>query len=296
MVLVCYSQGSLRELLWTAFSYPPQALSYAPAASETRIVTAAAFFMKVFAPWTPFMLAAVALWIFRQRDLLTGLLLMWVLVGIGLFLLQRFSWWHYHTLLVLCPAGLLAVLGIDRVAAWLSDREKPEDRLRLGAAVAGIVALTATATLAYPMLTKAQPLLSSLFVTGKGLRAYQMHPRVSEHYWRLWRGAQFLKGQEAAPGPIYVFGNAMVYDFSGRMPAHPANGSSWQFYLPEQIDDILHSLQRQQVSYILVDQTEDYLFRLRPKITAFLADNYVVDHRDSSGTWFRWQDVAADDD
>jgi hypothetical protein len=88
----------------------------------------------------------------------------------------------------------------------------------------------------------------------------------------------------------------MVYDFSGRKPAHPANGSSRQFYLPEQIDDIPPSLQRQQVSYILVDQTEDYLFRLRPKITAFLADNYVVDHRDSSGTWFRWQDVAADDD
>lgn len=283
-------KGHLDELLWTAFVYPPQALDYAPLASKSRLITAAGFFLSGFAPWALFAAAGVVLWVRYNRDLLGALMLVWIAIGIGLFVVQRVSWWPYHTLVILFPAGLLAIMGIDRLATWLC--REAAGRAYLRPVIAGLLALTATAGLTGPLVTKAQPLLSTTVMAGKGIREYQSEVKVSEHYGRLRHGVRFLRAGKALPGPIYVFGNAMVYEFSGRASAHPAAGSSWEFYLPEQIDDILATLDRREIPYVLVDRMDLKLFRLRPKIAAYLKDRYVQVRSDASGVWFRRRGLA----
>lgn len=285
-VVLLYAQwGHLDELIWTAFVYPPQALASAPLASKSRLVTAAAFFMSGFAPWAVFALLAAVSWIWQRRDLPGALMLTWLVIGTGLFVIQRVSWWQYHTLVVLFPAGVLAVMGIDRLSEWLGGESGAGATRR--AVLAGLLALTATAALADPLVRKAQPLLSDVVITKKTVRFYQSRPRVSEHYGLMRRGVRFLLSPDALPGPIYAFGNAMVYEFSGRASAHRTAGSSWKFYLPEQIDDILASLDRQRAAYVFVDRLDQKLFRLRPKVGAYLERQYIHDHTDASGTWFR---------
>jgi hypothetical protein len=290
IVLLYARLGHLDDLLWTAFVYPPQALAFSPPASKTRLITAAAFFLSGFAPWVGFALFASALWLWRRKDLLSALMLTWCVVGVALFLVQQVSWWHYHTLLVLFPAGILAVLGIDRLCDWLVGAELGRAARR--DVLAALLVLTATADLFDATVRKAQPLLSSVAVTGEGVRGYQFQARVSEHYGRIQRGVEFLLQPDALPGPIYAFGNAMVYEFSGRASAHRTGGSSWEFYLPEQIDDILASLDRLQAPYVFVDRLDHKLFRLRPKVTAYLNAHYVVHHTDESGTWLYRRDLT----
>lgn len=285
IVLLYLHWGHLDALLWTAFVYPPQALAVAPQASKTRLLTALAFFLSEFAPWTLFALVSVGFWARRHRDLLGALTLTWFVMAVVLFLVQRFSWWHYHTLLGLFPAGLLAIMGIDRLSTWLA--ESGTGGGRRAAALAGLVVLTATAGLTHALVSKAQPLVSGMTVGHLSLRQYQSLPKISEFYGTALRSVKFLNGPNALPGPIYVFGNPMIYEFSERRAPHPLIGSAWQFYLPEQIDDILAALDRQQVPYVYLGPYDRQVLDRRLKLVDYLEDHYVLDHSDGQGQWLR---------
>ncbi|MGD1876963.1 MAG: hypothetical protein ACFB13_05615 [Kiloniellaceae bacterium] len=285
IVLLYVRWGHLEDLLWTAFVYPTRALEYAPKASKTRLVTAAAFFFSLFAPWAFFALCGVIQWVRRHRDLLSALMFTWLVGAIVLFLVQRVSWWQYHTLLFLFPAGFFAVLGIDRLSEWFGGVDARS--VVRHAALAGVLALTTTASLGEPFLRKAQPLLSSVFITGRSIEDYQSQVGVTDRYGHLRRGVDFLWSPDALPGPIYVVGNAMVYEFANRPAAHRTGGSSWEFYLPEQIDDLLKSLDEQQAPYVFVGPADRKIFRLRPQIAHYLDEHYFHLRTDLSGSWYQ---------
>ena len=276
-VVLLYQQwGHLDALLWTAFVYPPQALAVAPHASKSRLVTALAFFLSEFAPWAVFALGGAAVWAWRRRDLLGALLLTWFLMAIVLFLMQRFSWWQYHTLLGLFPAGVLAVMGIDSLAAWFAEGTAAGRRRAAG--------------LTHALVAKAQPLLSTVVMNGYSLRHYQSSPKISEFYGIARRSVRFLNEPGALPGPIYVLGNPMIYEFSGRPAPHPLIGTAWKFYLPAQLDDVLAALDRQKVPYVYLGPYDRRVLRLRPKLVRYLKDRYVLDHAESGGRWLRRRD------
>ncbi len=282
VVLLYVYWGHLDDLIWSTLVYPPQALASSPPSSPSRLVSAAGFFLAGFAPWALFALIAAVSWFRSRRDLLGALMLTWLVIGVVLFFVQRFSWWEYHTLLVLFPAGLLAVLGIDRLVAWASGENRAGAART--AAFAFVLALSASASLTGGLIEKAKPLLANSVIKPMGVAYYQA--QVSEHYGLMRRGVRFLKSPDALPGPVYAFGNAMVHEFSGRASAHRTVGSSWEFFLPEQIDDILQSLDRQRVPYVFVDRQDTKLFYLRPKVRAYLFARYTRHQTDGSGTWY----------
>lgn len=289
VVLLYVHWGHLDELLWTAFIYPPLALETSPTASLSRLVTASAFFMSGFGPWTLFALIAVLSWVRSGRDLLGAMMLTWIVIGIGLFLIQRVSWWQYHTLLVLFPAGVLAVQGMDRLVAWANGDSRAGSGRNLVLAL--VLALSVSASLTDRLVNKAQLLLSDVLISRNSIRHYQSQVRVSEHYGPMLQGVEFLKSPDALPGPIYAFGNAMIYEFSGRVSAHRTAGSSWEFYLPEQIDDILLSLDKKLAPYVFVDRLDTKLFYLRPKVGIYLESKYTRIRTDKSGIWFRRREL-----
>jgi len=289
VVLLYHQWGHLDALLWTAFVYPPQALAIAPQASKSRLVTALAFFLSEFAPWALFALGGAAAWAWRRRDLPGALLLTWFVMAIVLFLVQRFSWWQYHTLLGLFPAGLFAVMGIDSLAAWFEDNASAGRRL--APALAAVVALTATAGLTHALVAKVQPLLSTTVMNGKSLRHYQSSPKISEFYGIGLRSVRFLKQPDALPGPIYVLGNPMIYEFSGRPAPHPLIGTSWKFYLPAQINDVLATLDRQQVPYVYLGPYDGQVLHQRPRLARYLKEKYVLDHSERGGRWLRRREL-----
>ncbi|WP_282607186.1 glycosyltransferase family 39 protein [Pelagibius sp. Alg239-R121] len=288
-----WQHSALQELFWTSFIYPPEALFTSPPASKTRLVTAAAFMLTNLAPWLLFVVVAIVACFRKQAPRMVTLLLAWILLAGGLFLIQRFSWWPYHTLLLFTPLGILAVFGIDKVAAYvgrfvdfgLSQRSGWLGRTAIPAMVCtALFAIPPTASLTGPFLAKARVLISETMMAGGGLMAY--HWKVNPNYKRIFESGRFLTEPGARPGPIYSFGSAMIYPFTGRDSAHKTAGFSWEFYVPSQIRDILASLEEKQVPYVFVERASFRLFRRRPEAAAYLTANYKRIKKDDGGVWY----------
>lgn len=286
--------GALRELLWTAFVYPPEALITAPGASKTRLVTASAFVLKNSAPWLLFVVVTLVIW-FRSKPAsrMVTMMLAWGLLAIGLFLIQRFSWWPYHTLLFFTPLGILAVVGIDHVAHYASrfldfsallQQNRMLRYLTPAMISTFLFALPPTASLTGPFLTKAQILISETMMSGFGVKTYQW--KVDPRQKHLHMSGRFLIEPTARPGPIYSFGSALVYRNSGRRSAHRTAGFSWEFFVPAQIDEIIEALDATQTPYIFVEYGTSKLYKRHPKVARYLRTQYRRMKKDDHGVWF----------
>jgi len=86
-------------------------------------------------------LAALGLgpWRARAKDALVADLLLWIVLGAGVVLIQRFSWWQYHWLLLLAPLGVLALAGVDLLWTTFARgaRRGPAVALALGLLFSG---------------------------------------------------------------------------------------------------------------------------------------------------------------
>ncbi len=283
-------QGTLNEMLWTSFIYPPEALLITPSASLSRLVTAAAFYSKYLIVWIPFALFIVVRLFLGKAPRHVGLLLLVLFTTVGLFLVQGFSWWQYHTLLFWLPTGLLAVMGLDQTLELLisTEREKElpsgKEKNRRKAWLAVVIALPLLGSLYPPLALRTEKLLHHVLVSRQGLHGFQWE--MGEQYQRHWQGTEFLRRIDAIKGPIYVFGHPVVYRFSQREVPHAIVGSSWEFYLPAQIEDILQTLDTRRVPYILVDKNDYKLYRLNPTISIFLDTHYRPLVENESGRWY----------
>ena len=77
-----------------------------------------------------------------RRDSLGIGLVVWLAVGLPVILVQRWSGWPYHELLLLAPLGVLAAAGVGALASFL-DRPGAEGRAARRLAAAGLAALFA---------------------------------------------------------------------------------------------------------------------------------------------------------
>jgi hypothetical protein len=73
-----WTDGALDELLWTAFVYPPEALSTSPNAPYIRLSESLRFFLTFYMAWSGFIFIAIFQWRRSERDLFTSLLIAWL--------------------------------------------------------------------------------------------------------------------------------------------------------------------------------------------------------------------------
>ena len=274
-----WSQGNLDELLWTSLEYPPLAISSAPPASVTRLITATAFFSQFTLIWLPFVGFSLWMWLRGNTPKVIQLTWIWLLAMMAFFLIQRFSWWQYHTLLFLVPYGILGVFGLDAMLKAFFPANANRQPL-----LAGVCLFVFAASLFGPFVKRAEILMHHKLVSGKGLHGFQQ--KVSEQFGKQYKSSAFVRRHSALPGPIYVFGNPSVYRYAERDVAHPIVGSSWEYYLPEQIEDILSTLLEKQVPYVFVGIEDDKIFAHSPRISRFLREHYWIIRRDEAGKWF----------
>ena len=107
------SNEALSDLWYTTFVYPLQALVDAPGAGLKRLIGSSLWFggRIVFI----FCLTAVVVfnWRTTRNKTMTMQMLSWLILGFGVILIQRFSYWQYHFMLLIFPLGILSVKGID---------------------------------------------------------------------------------------------------------------------------------------------------------------------------------------
>lgn len=278
------SDGALDALWWTAFEYPPQALVSAPRAPYLRLAESTLYFLSFYLPWAFFIVLALADWVYRERHLLTTLMLVWLITAVGVIVIQRFSWWPYHFLLLFTPCGVLGVRGLGVIPRVLLERGVISRHL--AAVVAVALALPAVAALAVPVEQKIAAHIDVYVRKLPPTPTLQIY--VNHDYTRINRSVRFLQADTARPGPIYVFGDPLYYHLSGRMPALPIPGWPWQYFLQSQWVHVPRQLAQALPAYIYIDKDNDRMMRVRGGgVREYIQSAYAPFTTDYNGVWYQ---------
>lgn len=279
-----WSRGAIDALYWTSFVYPPEALRVIPPAPLERLLESVSWFLTPFLVVLP--LLVLGLWAaMRWRYGRFGVLLIaWLVVGFGTLLAQQFSWWASHFVMLMPPAGLLTLAGVDEALLRLLPHAG-QDR--------GKVALAIVLLLTPMFITPLQESWpKGMAIIYDVLSRQPLGTTYREHfvpeYTRLYQAAQFLHTPEALPGPIYVFGDPRLLLFSGRSQAIALNGWNWEMMLPAQWQALPQQLALAHPAYIYVSKFYARLIAQRsPDTQQWIRSHYRRDHTTEQGTWYR---------
>lgn len=294
--------GALHALLWSSFVYPSLAFreisqGLVPAAPVSRLVKGMIWYLAIFAPWLPFIVPA--LFGMRRPDepaepALSRMMLIWLIGGMAIIVMQRFSWWTYHFMLLFTPTAVLCVRGIDVVMHRAQTFLGQDRSTRALALLLVTPALLAAVPPAAEELRQASRMWSHepyyeteyAFYHGDSIDRY--HQRKSEEYRAILPIAQFLRQPDSLPGPIYIIGNPLIYLFSGRQQALPVHGWSWQMMTTQQWQELPKEIERFRPVYVFVDTMFLPVIEQRnPAVLETILSMYAVDHETPMGIWYR---------
>lgn len=284
VVLKFYFDGALRELLWTAFIYPPLALEGSPPAPYYRLLDAGAYFASYYATWLMFIAVAIHNWWRRdRRNSFTAMMIAWLLTGAVLIVMQKFSWWTYHVLLLFPPAGILGVKGIDAFAQYVRDVSVPATTRPM--LITLILVFPCIGALFVPAVQKASIYIEIFLKTDTGVQGFQ--EAVNQNYAKIRHSVRFLNDREARKGGIYVFGDPLYYYLSRRSPAAPVAGWPWEFFTQAQWIELPRYLEKTRPPYMYIDTRNEKIMDVRKAgVREFIETHYAVLFRDHDGTWY----------
>jgi hypothetical protein len=274
--------GGLPQFLWSTFVFPVEALRYGQMAPISRLPSGPLWYAGALSPFI--VLAGVVLprTLRGEEPLLTKVMLAWIVLGLLAILLQRFSWWRYHFLLLFVPTAVLGVRGIDLLVRQWSLGERGVRQ-----AMAATMLLTAL-TLGAVTFGGADHLLRVSKAFGSQPLTLEEYRRLlSRDYERIADEVEIIRSDDDAR-PIYVFGNPLFHLLSGRPQAIPVNGWGWQFGTPEQWQALPEELARGAPSWVFVDKLyEPLLNEKSPQTLGYLQRDFVVERQDALGTLYR---------
>jgi hypothetical protein len=253
------------------------------------------WFTQTFAPLMALGTIGAYAMVRRHRDALTLSLMLWSILGLGIILFQRLSWWEYHYLLLFVPLGILGAQGVDSLWSHLE---------RLGASNApsysrlvGVLSLILLFSSVADSLAR-----QGLYLARNGFALswedrFNYQTSVNSGYQSVHEEVAFLKEPGSVPGDIYVFGDPLYYYLSGRDPAIPLL-ATWFTALPEQWLELLDALDEARPHYVFVatgalDGIRSYNPRVAPCLDQTMPRierNYRILRTGENGTWYVLRD------
>jgi hypothetical protein len=276
----------LGTLVWTTFTYPAVLLGQIHDGQAGRLVDGLQRFLLRFAPLVGLATVGAGA-IGRRRDALGLGLVVWLVVGVGVILVQRWSGWTYHDLLLLAPLGVLAAVGVGTAASFVA-RADAEDRAARRLAVAGLVALF-VGLIGFAALKGVQLARSRFALTAADRATYQ--DQVSEHYRSVLQDAALLAEPGRRPGTIFTIENPIVYRLAGRAPAPAFRGVLFPLAMgPAEWAALTARLASAPPAFILIEDRYLPLFEGTAPRAASLAATLAADYRKAftteRGTWY----------
>ncbi|MFX0201267.1 MAG: hypothetical protein ACFFCW_34550 [Candidatus Hodarchaeota archaeon] len=275
---------ALNILYLTSFEYPVRMvneISY-PGKIQT-LIQGLQFFIYNFAPLMALGFIGAYTSLNRRIDLLTLNLVLWVVLGLGVILLQRLSWWEYHYFLLFVPLGILGAKGLDFL--WRNLKTiGPLITSRRGSTIVAI----SLALLFTPVFGALG--IKALYLTTHGFalkreQRLKFQAKINDTFRALLAEVKFLSEENYLSGDIYVFGDPLVYFLSGRGQAVPIHGWAAEFFLPEQWIQLKEQLAEALPPYIFVATSYlDLVLKRSPG--QLIQEKYRVLHKSDVGVWY----------
>jgi hypothetical protein len=279
---------------WTFVEAPGQEAVSAPSNLRT-LGSGLWWFVRGFAPLLALGTVGAFAALRRERTYMGLNLVLWVVVGFGVILVQRVSWWQYHYMLLFVPVGLLAVKGLEVLWAQLDHLSPPASRRETGLVTALVLTWLFIPLAGTWLLTAGRLAGHGFGLTEDGRLQFQM--TVNPKYAEVTREIGFLPA-DAGRADIYVFGDPLYYYLAARQPPVPYL-ATWFRALPETWTKLLAELERVRPRYVYVSTTafDEIRSETTPSIEPFLRATepfiearYRTHHRSSTGTWYVLRD------
>lgn len=279
--------GSLKEMVWTTFVYPLEALSKSEAAPLSRLLSSVAWFTANGLICILFAMLGLFSWRGARREALTPSLTAWLIAAAGVIWIQRWSWWQYHFCLFLIPLGILAVRGVDA----LLPNELLRNRRAADIAAACVLALCLIGPVIPSVGLKSLAFAQQIQKRTSWRHEYQRAIDPAEQ--KIWESTQFLR-DEPAKAPIYVFGNPLYLYLSDRLQAMPEHGWSWETFLPSQWAALPEKLRAAKPVWLFADPNyADLINRKSPATRQVITDLYTPKIVTEEGVWFRLKEAVS---
>jgi hypothetical protein len=288
-----WMNGALGELLWASFVYPFGALEERQWANLGRLIGGSRWLLAAYAGWA----VCVGLAMLRAHSgrwsWLIRACLVWLLLGFGVILIQKFSWWTWHFALLIAPVAILAVIGLDILLDLVTRRAPSLRRAEFAILVAALI-FAPMGSLAAPVMRKLDLIKTAYFDEGAdGDFAAIFSDHSSQHqdaspypdFIAIREETAFLQEPGALSGPIYVLGNPLYYHLTGRRHAMPLHAT---YLLESQWERLRSELAKTMPAYLFVEADKAHKIKAE-----FIEENYEVLSSSERGTWYRVRDVGA---
>ncbi|WP_298919827.1 hypothetical protein [uncultured Nostoc sp.] len=226
------------------------------------------------------LLAIVAVYVslYKFKNILTLLLVIWCIFGLGIIGIQYTALWEYHYLLLFVPIGILATKGLDIL--WDSLKQ-------LSSSLPTILLIFLLFFPLSSILTKKSiTLVNNNFALTEDTR-FKYQTILRKKYPSLRSEANFISQPGSLPGEIYVAGDPSIYYFSGRTQATILRGWALEYFLPEQWPTLLEQLDSSKPPYIFLDYKPQAIIKENfPKMLEFLGQRYSILRQNNNGIWY----------
>ena len=206
-------------------------------------------------------------------DFMSAGLIAWLLMGAGVILCQRLSWWEYHYLLLFVSLGILGAKSLEII--W----ERAPNYSEFFAKTRGKIALIGIITVIFLPHLK-QYIRKATGDFDDRARTLTADPSASsddfiEKYRRIASEVAFLAETKGAGEKIFVVGQPLYYYLSGRAPAISSNGWMQEFFLNKEWQQLEAQLIETKPKYIFVEvNLHTDLSEKSSRITELLKNHY----------------------
>jgi hypothetical protein len=276
------SNNTVALLYWTFFEYPAQLMRDPPYINP--VINGLRWLISQFAPLMALAMIGAYISLTNPRDrLLTVNLVLWSILGLGVILLQKFSRWEYHYLLLSVPLGILSVKALDILWEQMKALGSPVNSWR--GRMAGILGLV---LLFSPVLNSLAKKSLDLARNGFALtreQRLQYQRSSSGAYLEALSEVRFLLEPGSLPGDIYIIGDPLYYLLSGRNQAIALNGWGPELWLPSQSMRLTAQLSQACPPYIF-NAMGNLISERSPGTARFIDENYHALRRSNRGVWY----------
>ena len=285
--------GIVDLAFWTFVEHPLHAMAAVDLQDRIgTLVDGLMWFINGFAPLFALSLVGACARQRSRKTYITLNLALWVVVGFGVILAQRLSWWQYHYFLLSVPVGILAAYGLDTIWTYLTRTELQRRGQRIR-----IVAAASFVLLFLPLVGSV--VLSSLHLARYGLaldikRRLRYQSASSPKYEETVEEVAFLADPRSLGGEIYVVGTPLFYYLSGRDPAAPFL-ATWFWPDAELWAQLLQQLDTGRPVYVFIHARDFAVTRsvapqdmddLFEAILQMIEHRYRVLRTSDAGTWY----------
>jgi MFS family permease len=279
-------------LIYASFVYPFEAIRQLQPQQRTgTLALSLQWFVGSFAVLIALAFSTAYMAVVKHKDIFCLNLVLWIVVGFGLIMIQRYSWWEYHFFLLLIPLGILATRAIDD--AWIAITalgnsgvvdfaSRPRTRR---------IVFTSCVALLFSPVFASSAVLSLYLVRHRFARTEKdrigFQRKVNPVYQVIGTDVSFLSDQNSLKGDIFVFGDPRYYYLAGRDQAIPLNGDNPEIMIPDQWMQMETDLARTLPVYVYLS---DYLSGEHSSyahaIVTVINEHYEPLRRGATGTWY----------